>query len=130
MAIQAVAITSQKKRAAEKAHFTIAALRQGHPTANLVKWNTSPTGRWFKCHPGRGTLMYVEDRILKDWLWLMSNAGIDNLTSREHEFLDCHAKYVQEFIIEGAEPNATWLKECRDHWVALYQIKRHENPFF
>ncbi len=74
--------------------------------------------------------MYVEDEVLRNWLQLMNDCGIENLTSEEHEFLDRHAKYVQEFVIEGEEPNAGWVRKSRDHWVALYQIKRHENPFF
>ena len=74
--------------------------------------------------------MYVEDKILRRWLRLMNDCGIDNLTSMEHKYLDDHAKYVEELVIDGAEPNSRWVRESRDHWVALYQVKRHENPFF
>jgi hypothetical protein len=74
--------------------------------------------------------MYVEDKILRDWLRLMNDAGIENLTSEEHEFLDRHAKYVQGCQIGGEEPNARWVRESRDHWVCHYLNQRHRNPFF
>ena len=73
--------------------------------------------------------MYVEDEVLRNWLRLM-NLGIDNLSSAEHRYLDDHAKYVEELVIDGAEPNARWVRECRDHWVARYQNHRQEYPFF
>ena len=74
--------------------------------------------------------MYVEDEVLRNWLQLMNDCGIDNLTSEEHRYLDDHAKYVEELAIVGQEPNARWVRESRDHWVAHYQNQRHRNPFF
>ncbi len=74
--------------------------------------------------------MYVDDEILKRWLRLMNDCGIENLTSEEHQFLDNHVDYVEELVIDGLEPNATWVRESRDHWLAYYQGKRHQNPFF
>jgi hypothetical protein len=74
--------------------------------------------------------MYVEDEVLRNWLQLMNDCGIENLTSGEHEYLDANVKYVEEFVIEGEEPNARWVRESRDHWVAYYQVKRSQHPFF
>jgi hypothetical protein len=73
--------------------------------------------------------MFVEDQILKNWLVLM-NLGIDSLTSQEHRYLDANFDYVQGCQIGGEEPNARWVRESRDHWVAYYQVKRSRNPFF
>jgi len=72
----------------------------------------------------------VEDEVLRNWLQLMNDCGIDNLSSAEHEYLDANVKYVEGLNIVGQEPNATWVKECRDHWVAHYQNQRSRNPFF